>query len=77
MSNPSTLRKPVRVTCYDQSLWDWERPYAGEGGGVDDESAPPTLVKAHVLQGHLSPLHHRHLQERTLLRIRIYMVMPI
>ncbi len=51
----------LQVTCYDQSLWNGERPYAGEGGGVDDESAPPTLVQAHVLQGHLSPLHHRHL----------------
>ncbi len=45
-------------------MWNWERPYAGERGGVDNESAPPTLVQAHVLQGHLSPLHHRHLQEK-------------
>ncbi len=58
-------------------MWVWERPYAGEGGGVDNESAPPTLLQAHVLQGHLSTLHHRHLQEKTLLWIRIYMLMPI
>jgi hypothetical protein len=57
----------LQVACYDQSLWVLERPYAGEGGGVDDESAPPTLLQAHVLQGHLSALHHRHLQEKTVL----------
>ncbi len=57
---------------HDQSLWIWERPYAGEWGGVDNESAPPTLLQAHVLQGHLSPLHHRHLKDNKVLSPNLY-----